>query len=81
MKKSLALLAACALCNMGNTCATMPPDSVLHAELTPEEAMAIPPMYATVAVRRALADGDPVTRPTVDLARVARGRRGVRGSS
>jgi hypothetical protein len=44
------------------------------AELTPEEAIAIPPMYATVAVRRALADGAPVTRPRVDLARVARGR-------
>ncbi|HVU50362.1 MAG TPA: hypothetical protein VHL80_06730 [Polyangia bacterium] len=44
------------------------------AELSPEEAIAIPAMYATVAVRRALADGEPVTRPTVDLARVARGR-------
>ena len=48
--------------------------SRVGAELTPEEAIAIPPMYATVAVRRALADGEPVTRPTVDLARVARGR-------
>jgi hypothetical protein len=48
--------------------------SRVGAELTPEQAAAIPPMYATVAVRRALADGEPVTRPTVDLARVTRGR-------
>lgn len=43
MRKSYVLLAAaCALCNVGNTCATMPPDSVLHAELTPEELEAQP---------------------------------------
>ena len=42
MKRSLALLAACALCNVGSTCATTPPDSVLHAELTPEELEAAP---------------------------------------
>jgi processive rubber oxygenase RoxA-like protein len=41
----------------------------------PETLAAIPPMYATVAVRRAIADTAPnLTRPTVDLARVARGR-------
>jgi hypothetical protein len=46
-----------------------------RADLTPEALAAIPPMYATVAVRRALADTAPnVPRPTVDLARVARGR-------
>jgi RoxA-like, cytochrome c-like len=44
------------------------------ATLTPEDAVAIPRMYATVAVRRALVDPAAVTRPTVDLARVARGR-------
>jgi hypothetical protein len=42
MKRSLTLLAACALCNVGSTCATTPPDSVLHAELTPEELEAAP---------------------------------------
>jgi hypothetical protein len=46
-----------------------------RAELTPEALAAIPPMYATVAVRRALAETSPnLARPTVDLARVARGR-------
>jgi hypothetical protein len=46
-----------------------------RAELTPEQLAAIPPMYATVAVRRALAETSPnLARPTVDLARVARGR-------
>jgi hypothetical protein len=44
------------------------------AKLTPEEAVAIPRMYATVAVRRTLADAPPVSRPRIDLARVARGR-------
>jgi hypothetical protein len=44
------------------------------AALEPEDAAAIPRMYATVAVRRVLADADPVTRPTADLERVARGR-------
>ncbi|HVE42264.1 MAG TPA: hypothetical protein VNM14_20435 [Planctomycetota bacterium] len=42
MKRSLVLLAACGLCNIGSTCATTPPDSVLHAELTPEELEAAP---------------------------------------
>lgn len=43
MRKTYVLLAAaCALCSLGNTCATMPPDSVLHAELTPEELEAQP---------------------------------------
>jgi hypothetical protein len=46
-----------------------------RAELSPEALAAIPPMYASVAVRRALADTAPaLTRPTIDLARVARGR-------
>ncbi len=46
-----------------------------RAELAPETLAEIPAMYATVAVRRALADASPMlTRPQVDLARVARGR-------
>jgi hypothetical protein len=45
-----------------------------RAQLAPEDAVAIPRMYATVAVRRALAEAPPPTRPGVDLARVARGR-------
>jgi hypothetical protein len=44
------------------------------ASLPPEAVVAIPRMYATVAVRRVLADAPAVTRPTVDLARVTRGR-------
>jgi hypothetical protein len=45
------------------------------ADLDPETLAAIPPMYATIAVRRAIAETSPnLTRPTVDLARVARGR-------
>jgi hypothetical protein len=45
------------------------------AALAPEDLVAIPRMYATVAVRRALVDvAAAVTRPTVDLERVARGR-------
>jgi len=43
-------------------------------DLPPESFAAIPSMYATVAVRRALADGPPVGRPTIDLDRVTRGR-------
>jgi hypothetical protein len=46
-----------------------------RAEVAPETLAAIPPMYATVAVRRAIADTAPsLSRPSVDLARVARGR-------
>jgi hypothetical protein len=45
-----------------------------RAELRPEDALAIPRMYATVAVRRTLAEAPPPTRPSVDLVRVARGR-------
>jgi hypothetical protein len=45
------------------------------ADIAPETLAAIPPMYATVAVRRAIAETSPnLRRPTVDLARVARGR-------
>ena len=41
----------------------------------PEAVIEIPRMYATVAVRRAIADSaTAVTRPKIDLARVARGR-------
>jgi hypothetical protein len=45
-----------------------------RATLAPDDAVAIPRMYATVAVRRALADAPPPSRPRVDLERVARGR-------
>jgi hypothetical protein len=45
-----------------------------RAELAPDDAVAIPRMYAAVAVRRALAASPPPTRPSVDLERVARGR-------
>jgi hypothetical protein len=45
------------------------------AELPPESFAAIPAMYGTIAVRRALAETAPsVGRPQVDLARVTRGR-------
>jgi len=42
MRKSFVLIAAVALCNTAGMCNTMPPDSVLHAELTPEELEAAP---------------------------------------
>ena len=42
MRKSFVLLLGCAVCNTASTCNTMPPDSVLHAELTPEELEAAP---------------------------------------
>jgi hypothetical protein len=45
-----------------------------RAPLPAQDALAIPRMYATVAVRRALAEAAAPTRPEVDLARVARGR-------
>jgi hypothetical protein len=46
-----------------------------RVELPPEALAAVPPMYATVAVRRALAETPPtLIRPTIDLARVTRGR-------
>jgi hypothetical protein len=37
MKTRLLFLAICTIVNMGANCQTMPPDSVIHAELTPEE--------------------------------------------
>lgn len=37
MRVSLLLLVALAVCNTASTCATMPPDSVLRADITPEE--------------------------------------------
>ena len=43
MKKTcFLLLLGCALCSTANTCNAIPPDSVLHAELTPEELDAAP---------------------------------------
>jgi hypothetical protein len=45
-----------------------------RAQLSPEAAIAIPRLYATAAVRHALAEAPPVTRPKVDPARAARGR-------
>ena len=46
-----------------------------RTELPPETLAAIPPLYATVAVRRAIADAATgLTRPPIDLERVARGR-------
>jgi hypothetical protein len=42
MRKYFVLLAACAVSNTAATCNTMPPDSVLHADLTPEELEAAP---------------------------------------
>jgi hypothetical protein len=46
-----------------------------RAELPPDALAAIPPMYGTVAVRRALAaSAAALTRPRVDAARAARGR-------
>jgi hypothetical protein len=42
MRNSFVLIVACALCNTASTCNTMPPDSVLRAELTPEELEAAP---------------------------------------
>jgi hypothetical protein len=42
MRKSLVLLAAVAVCNTAGTCDLTPPDSVLRAEITPEELEAAP---------------------------------------
>lgn len=42
MRKSFAVLAAVALCNVAGTCNATPPDSVLRAEITPEELDAAP---------------------------------------
>ena len=42
MRKSLVLLAAIAVCNTAGTCDLTPPDSVLRAEITPEELEAAP---------------------------------------
>jgi hypothetical protein len=46
-----------------------------RVELGPEALAAVPPMYATVAIRRALAETPPtLVRPIIDLGRVTRGR-------
>jgi hypothetical protein len=45
-----------------------------RATLSPDELAAVPPMYATVAVRRALAATVDARGPATDDARVARGR-------
>jgi hypothetical protein len=45
-----------------------------RAKLSPDEAVAIPPMYAAAAVRRALGESRLAPRPAPDPARVARGR-------
>jgi hypothetical protein len=37
MRTKLLFLAVCAACNMAANCSEMPPDSVIRAELTPEE--------------------------------------------
>jgi hypothetical protein len=37
MRKTVLLLLAVATCNCASTCDTMPPDSVLRADITPEE--------------------------------------------
>jgi hypothetical protein len=42
MRKSFLLLAACAVCNTAGTCDITPPDSVLRAEIPPEELEASP---------------------------------------
>jgi hypothetical protein len=42
MRKNLVLLAAIAVCNTAGTCDLTPPDSVLRAEITPEELEAAP---------------------------------------
>jgi hypothetical protein len=42
MRKSFVLLAAVALCNTAGTCNIIPPDSVIRAELSPEELEASP---------------------------------------
>jgi hypothetical protein len=42
MRKSFVLLAAVAVCNTAGTCNPTPPDSVLRAEITPEELEAAP---------------------------------------
>jgi len=44
MRKSFLLLVAVAVCNTAGTCNNLPPDSVLRAEITPEELNA-PPDY------------------------------------
>jgi hypothetical protein len=42
MRKSFVLLAAVAVCNTAGTCNIIPPDSVIRAEITPEELEAAP---------------------------------------
>lgn len=42
MRKSFVLLAAIAVCNTAGTCNMVPPDSVIRAEITPEELEAAP---------------------------------------
>ncbi len=42
MRKTLVLLLAIAVCNTAGTCNLTPPDSVLRAEITPEELEAAP---------------------------------------
>lgn len=42
MRKSFILLAACAVCNTAGTCNNLPPDSVIRAEISPEELNAAP---------------------------------------
>jgi hypothetical protein len=42
MRKTLVLMAAVAVCNTAGTCDLTPPDSVLRAEITPEELEAQP---------------------------------------
>ena len=42
MRKSFVLLAAVAVCNTAGTCDLTPPDSVLRAEISPEELEAAP---------------------------------------
>src|SRR5262245_65487779 len=44
MRKNFLLIVACAACSTAGTCSYIPPDSVLRADLTPEELNA-PPDY------------------------------------
>ncbi|MBI3857983.1 MAG: hypothetical protein HY293_20075 [Planctomycetes bacterium] len=42
MRTRLLLVAACAVCGTAGTCDIRPPDSVIHAEISPEELAAAP---------------------------------------
>ena len=42
MKRKFILVAACAMCSTAGTCNITPPDSVIRAEITPEELEASP---------------------------------------